>query len=352
MLYAKPPTSVKVSLRFGRVIAVLGMIGCLSWSAFGEPVRIYSGDDVEVWENGLPVEPNAYDGHDKDADGAEASESEQFNPPVGVGPSIPGNSSELRNDLSTIEQANLAEEDLEAQKSMAFWAQLMFWASAFSAIVSAIATVLIFLTLKATNKALVAARDANKSARDAVDVTQRIGEQQLAAYVTVEKAKVTRISETWNMGFQITGGLEAVNSGQTPAFDLQILTMFRWMTEEEIRKERIEKVATSKGVLGSGMTRAVSQVVKVSATSAEMTAYKAANKTLWFKGVLIYRDIHDQWWQHDFCWFFRDPDRIGISVDADNPDGRVMEFGMSAFVEGNTLRKIEQPKPDDTQVDL
>ena len=215
-----------------------------------------------------------------------------------------------------------------------------------------VATVLVFLTLKATNKALVAALDANKFARDAVDVTQRIGEQQLAAYVTVEKAKVTRISETWNTGFQITGGLQAVNSGQTPAFDLEILTMFRWVTEEGIRDEQIERVATSKGVLGSGMTREVSRVLKVSATSAEMEAYKAANKTLWFKGVITYRDIHDQWWQHDFCWFFRDPERIGISVDADNPDGRVMEFGMSAFVEGNTLRKIETPKQHDTRVNL
>lgn len=221
--------------------------------------------------------------------------------------------------------------DLLAQERVAYWTT---WIGLFTA-----------AGLGALIWTLILTRQANMSAQEAVRVTRTAGEQSTRAYVTVEKVFVTRINDPiLDTSFQVTAGFEALNSGQTPAFDLEILTMFRWMTETEIRNEKVEKTPTSKGVLGPGSTRSIMQVMNTYATVSEMESYKSSGKTLWIKGRLQYRDIHGQYWQHHFCWFFRDPSRIGESVDGDNPDGKVMQFGMSAFIEGNTLTRIEKPK--------
>lgn len=102
------------------------------------------------------------------------------------------------------------ERDLIAQTDMAYWAKLMFWASAVMAFISWVGVVLIFETLKAT--------------RQAVDVTRDIGIAQSKAYLRIKaSAKLAVVQEDEPLTMRPTIWFEIFNTGNTPAYNLKIV---------------------------------------------------------------------------------------------------------------------------------
>lgn len=113
--------------------------------------------------------------------------------------------------------------DLQAQEDMAFWAKLMFLASALTVAVTFGGLVLIWRTLHHTKRAANSAVDmvnearlTTKAAQDAIEVTREIGEAQVRAYLTCTEAKYT-ISKT-----SIFCQLVIANKGLSPADRIEI----------------------------------------------------------------------------------------------------------------------------------
>ena len=98
--------------------------------------------------------------------------------------------------------------DLIAQEKSAYWAEAVFWATAFAVVVSAVGIILVFTTFKETKKAN--------------NIAKVSAFRQLRAYVTAEKATTSNVNfPDENQGFQ---GVRIVlhNSGATPAVGVSV----------------------------------------------------------------------------------------------------------------------------------
>lgn len=150
---------------------------------------------------------------------AEKEQSPSDNPTVAVPVYVVGDQSAADARKRAEEEARQREiEDLVAQQGMNAATQAMndatqrmakyaFW----STVLVGIGTILLFLTLWLT-------REANKSARDAVEITRRIGNTQLRAYVGPRD--VFFDLQTQTISFRIR------NFGQTPAYDVYVRTYY------------------------------------------------------------------------------------------------------------------------------
>jgi hypothetical protein len=107
--------------------------------------------------------------------------------------------------------------DLQAQKDMAFWAKLMFFASLGSLVFAIAATVLLAYTFNQTRRATYAARRSAVSARQSVRVARQSSEKQLRAYLW-RTAIPDSLDDFGNGGFAVSSLIR--NSGQTPAHDV------------------------------------------------------------------------------------------------------------------------------------
>jgi hypothetical protein len=123
-----------------------------------------------------------------------------------------------KNEAKDQRQEDADKADLQAQEDMAFWAKLMLWATAITAIITFGGLILIWRTLHHTRRAADYAFDmvneakaTTQAARDAVAVTQKIGEAQVRAYLTCLEAnyKITKKN--------IFCTLKIANKGQSPA---------------------------------------------------------------------------------------------------------------------------------------
>ena len=103
-----------------------------------------------------------------------------------------------------------AESDLDAQQAMALWAKLMTLASVLGLGVTTIGVYLVWGTLDQT-------RAATSAAQDAVSVTREIGQAQTRAYVSINHSAVFESIRSQQSHVM---GMEIVNSGQTPAYDV------------------------------------------------------------------------------------------------------------------------------------
>lgn len=87
--------------------------------------------------------------------------------------------------------------DLKAQESMAWWAELMFYATSATVALTAVALFAIVRTLHHTRRAadytegmLIEAKETTKAALRTVAVTESIGERQLRPYITYDSGKI------------------------------------------------------------------------------------------------------------------------------------------------------------------
>ena len=110
------------------------------------------------------------------------------------------------------------DKDLRAQKDMAFYAMLMFFAVLAQTAITAFGVWLVRSTLIEARKATLAAVAATEAAESAVEVTSDTAQRQLRAYVFVVEALRTRRGDTdpWVIQVRIK------NFRQTPAYRAQV----------------------------------------------------------------------------------------------------------------------------------
>lgn len=132
--------------------------------------------------------------------------------------------------IAAEDQDRREERDLNAQEGMAKWAELMFYATAATVLLTLAALFAIVRTLHHTKRAadfaegmLIEARATTKAARDTITVTREIGAKQVRPYISYsgfsfDGIKVFRdgredFDSVGNFIFDIT----IRNSGQSPA---------------------------------------------------------------------------------------------------------------------------------------
>ncbi len=104
------------------------------------------------------------------------------------------------------------EEDLNAQRNMAYWAAAMFVAAVGTLIVTGIGVLYIAKTLEATRDAVREAENATKAALKSTEETTRIASRQIRAYLSIS-AKIKKPI----VGKYLRVKVIIKNTGQTPA---------------------------------------------------------------------------------------------------------------------------------------
>lgn len=141
-----------------------------------------------------------------------------------------------------------------------------------------------------------AATHAADAARDSVRLAERTAERQLRAYVVIDKATVTLKDR------RLTGVLEIKNSGQTPAYDLTVVSE---VTAQSPGMKRIEIpqpmrppiTLTSKTIIApGGESRAPSQFDIAVSDDFTIPALKDGRRAVYLVGQIRYRDVFDHKW--------------------------------------------------------
>ncbi|WP_425419684.1 hypothetical protein [Oricola indica] len=109
----------------------------------------------------------------------------------------------------TSREHDRAEQNLNAQREMAYWAEGMLWATWASVIITAIGVVYVALTLKETQEAV-------RAADDAVKATFDVGTAQIRAHLIVSDV-VAEYGAHSEYGRYISVTVSIRNVGQTPA---------------------------------------------------------------------------------------------------------------------------------------
>ena len=175
--------------------------------------------------------------------------------------------------------------------------------------------------------------------------TRTLTKTQSRAYLVTEMATVTRIVASGATDFQIHCSIDLANRGQTPAFDVTLIGVFGWFKEEEVRVWTPRSAPTSRGVIGPGTTRTTNKRLQnlpsadKNFTSIGVALRKASGEKIWARGIIRYRDVHDDWWEHSFCYELKDPMRL-----CDEGVGKTVDFAMTTYGEGNDLKKISAPR--------
>lgn len=227
-----------------------------------------------------------------------------------------------------------SKDDLEAQKWMAISAIAQ-------AAIGLVGLLGLAFTVWFARKAWKSAELSVEAGRKANEIAQRIGEDQLRGYVLTAKFEVTRIFAKDGSTFQVAPHFEIKNVGQTPAFNVRHFTRFAWMTDEEAKAFVPAQKLEEDGMIGPGLTRSVGAAMG-NYEKSDLTDGRFAGKRIWIKGVLHFDDATGVRWEHRFCWYLKDSLRLVDSEDVDNPSGRAMDFNMTAFTGGNTLRRLAE----------
>ena len=116
--------------------------------------------------------------------------------------------------------------DLEAQESMARSAELMFYATTATVLLTALALWAIVRTLHHTRRAadsadgmLTEARAATVAAQESLAVNQQVGQAQVRAYIAVRDVRIQSASAKDDIGIDVWFDLK--NNGQTPAMEVR-----------------------------------------------------------------------------------------------------------------------------------
>lgn len=182
-------------------------------------------------------------------------------------------------------------EDLEAQKSMAFWAMLMFFAAAFGTFASGIAAWLVYKTLRETRAAtLVSTRSADATER-AAQVARESSEKQLRAYITVhEAAAYWKPKEPDDVTIKVVRvRLVLRNTGQTPAtaFLARVYTADMPPASATFPEPAIPD---SVGVVGPAQANSCDFETQVENMSGVVRAWKANERAFFVWGEIRYID--------------------------------------------------------------
>lgn len=109
----------------------------------------------------------------------------------------------LSEQVKTYIEKKHSDQDLQAQKYMAFWAQALFWLTCLTAIMSLVGVLLLIISLRQT--------------RTAISDTRDIGEKQVRSYVGISPDIVGGSDFVVEGGIRFKVEFDAKNSGSSPA---------------------------------------------------------------------------------------------------------------------------------------
>jgi len=181
---------------------------------------------------------------------------------------------------SSLSDTQRAQQNLEAQQSMASTATWML-------AVSALGVLLIGWTLRATYQMLVEARDTTDAAWESENTNRKIGERQSRAYVFVRQIEVLNFLS--DRTSECILKFELRNTGRTPAHDVQFTrrAFVRLVDEEHIPSEKT--IARSQKLyLPSG--ESVFPSFHFQLHHQQKIAILNGTAELIFRGVVQYRD--------------------------------------------------------------
>lgn len=203
--------------------------------------------------------------------------------------------------------------DLQAQKDMALWAMLMFFANIGSLIFTIAATSLLVFTYKQTRRATYAARQSAVSARQAVRVARKSAEKQLRAYVDVFHVSAHWLAEPDDVTMKIVRvQAQFKNTGQTPAHGV-----IAWMRVENMpRDSPVFDLETpdlsATGVHGPGAINHLEERKQFDSTTGIVVGWKDGTRSLFVYGTIKYTDAFDEPRESHFRFFMPSE---GVDID-------------------------------------
>lgn len=178
--------------------------------------------------------------------------------------------------------------DLIAQKQMACWAGFAFYATSISIVVSAIALFGLFGSLRQTAKS--------------IDVTRKLGEAGVRAYVHVVRAE-----HHWtNTEGPYTVVLYLANVGTTPARMFEVGGRLDRVKIGEVSKTIVRRPYAMKAWSGIGAggdpTSVRLDVAEYSDLARDFTQPQSGDVIL-LQGTVRYQDVFDKWFETDFAFY-------------------------------------------------
>lgn len=203
----------------------------------------------------------------------------------------------------------IAEQDLQAQRDMAKWAERMFWAAFASVVLTAIGVVLIRQTLVYTKKTLEEAEATSKAAVRAIESTRRLERPYLFANVTTREVDFYSLFETQRK----TGRTDLyprirydiMNRGKTPAI------IKEYSTGADSRDNSDHPVYSVQRhdepfVLEPGMVKDQFFVAEHDQISAEnVEDFRTGKKPINFYARITYEDVFGDEHVTSFYWRYR-----------------------------------------------
>lgn len=210
------------------------------------------------------------------------------------------------------------EADLKAQRDMAMWA---LWMSVMSGVGVLVGGAGLYF-LKRT-----------------FDETRRIGNAQLIPYLTVSGASIKRIMAYEGAShFQLHCSVEFSNSGQTPAMNVTNVGMIGWRTEKDVLGWCPSSEPSARTVVGPSDKYEINKRLHTKLNDIETATLELSEKSVWARGTLVYQDFTEQWWELSYLYRFKEPTRF-----LEEGRGKTMTFGMTPYLIGNSLKKINPP---------
>lgn len=187
--------------------------------------------------------------------------------------------------LETYYQDQARNEDLKAQKDMAFWAAALLALGIFQALLSSVGVYLLIDSLAKTSEALDLSREANI-------ISSRNAERELRAYLSVFDFDTTVTNAA------ITTKITFKNSGQTPARNVRMTSL--WASGPEPFPDHLHlstSTAEGRGSVGpsmpffGGVSSDEPDAGFQPLTHAQIGEVLAKTKKFWTFGVIEYDDV-------------------------------------------------------------
>lgn len=218
----------------------------------------------------------------------------------------------------------------------------LFWSDTWAQWIMAIGTVatvgLVAWTVVVTKRMLKEAEDAADAARDAVTVTQEMGEAQTRAYMSANTAKIYRTSKPDDDNiFKFTIRIEIKNTGHSPALNIFGAADAACKSHLELSGvvENKAKISALRTVLAGG--NAITENIHFS----EMTKPDVKNIIMGQRvplrvvGFARYDDMFGGVWRLDYAFYLAEQDDLTLL-------GRGEAYDLAVAESGNSFARIDK----------
>lgn len=187
------------------------------------------------------------------------------------------------------------DQDLQAQKDMAYWAQMLFWLTGFGSLISIVGIVLLFASLRQTSKA--------------ISDTREIGEKQVRAYIGVVPKMDDIAPRDFRKGGSPEVSIAVRNSGNSPALNFRYAAGFGIQPKGFPTHNGMVVEPVSDGPIPRTTVAVDDEVIITTRTEITLTdevisdvVRVGADKRFFIFGVILYDDVFGKPHTTRFCF--------------------------------------------------